>query len=62
MIVRVKVKQVERIEREIYLAVEADSIEDAVEAVQCGEVDVPSRGAGWTETYFSIENEEVVAA
>jgi len=59
---RVKVLQVLRIETSTIVDVDAASVEDAIEAISSGEVDLPSAAsvaAGvWSVESARVENEE----
>lgn len=59
---QVKVTQLFRVEKSTTIEVEANSIEDAIEAVSNGEVDLPSAsddpGSIWTVERVTLENEE----
>lgn len=63
---KVKVTQVLRIEKSTVVEVEADSMEDAIEAISSGEVDLPSAsndvGNIWLVEHSSLENEEYLPA
>lgn len=59
---RVKVTQVLRVEKSTVVEIEAETMEDAIEAVSSGEIDLPSAsddvGNLWTVEGSSLENEE----
>lgn len=59
---KVKVTQVLRVEKSTVIDVEAETMEDAIEAVSSGEIDLPSAtddlGHVWTVEHSSLENEE----
>lgn len=63
---KVKVTQILRVEKSTVIAVEADSMEDAIEAISSGEVDLPSAsddtGNVWSVERSSLENEEYLPA
>lgn len=63
---KVKVTQVLRVEKSTVIEVEADSMEDAIEAISSGEIDLPSAsddiGNVWFVEHSSLENEEYVSA
>lgn len=63
---KVKVTQVLRVEKSTVIEVEADSMEDAIEAISSGEIDLPSAsddmGNVWTVDHSSLENEEYLPA
>lgn len=58
---QVKVVQTLRVEKSTVIEVEADSIEDAIEAISSGEVDLPSAsddiGNVWVVENSTLENE-----
>lgn len=59
---QVKVVQTLRVEKSTVIEVEADSMEDAIEAIGTGEVDLPSSsddlGNVWVVERSTLENEE----
>lgn len=63
---KVKVTQVLRVEKSTVIEVEADSMEDAIEAISSGEIDLPSAsddmGNVWIVDHSSLENEEYLPA
>ncbi len=62
MMQRVKVVQALRVEKFTVVEVDADSVEDAIEAINSGEVDLPSAsddvGNVWAVEHESLESEE----
>ena len=63
---RIKVVQVLRLEKSMIIEIDADSVEDAIEAISSGEVDLPSAsddvGNHWAVERDSLENEEYFPA
>lgn len=59
---KVKMIQVLRVETSTIIEVEAETVEDAIEAIQTGEIDLPSASDDlrhcWTVDRSSLENEE----
>jgi hypothetical protein len=58
----VEVTHVGRYTRKAVVEVEADSVHDAVESVDSGEVDAPSFDDPRWSTTYDLRNEEVVPA
>lgn len=63
---KVKVTQVLRIERSTVIEIEADSIEDAIEAIGLGEIDLPPAGNDasgvWVIELSTLESEDYLPA
>lgn len=63
---KVKVTQVLRVVKSTIMEIDADSMEDAIEAISSGEIDLPSAsddmGNVWTVDHSSLENEEYLPA
>lgn len=63
---KVKVTQVLRVEKSTVIEVEADSMEDAIESISSGEIDLPSAsddvGNVWIVDHSSLQNEEYLPA
>ncbi|MGD9713231.1 MAG: hypothetical protein AB7V46_14330 [Thermomicrobiales bacterium] len=63
---RVKIVQVFRVEKSTVVEIDADNIEDAIEAISSGEVDLPSAtndiGSIWIVENSTLENEDCFPA
>jgi len=63
---KVKVTQVFRVKKSTVIEVEADSMEDAIEAVSSGEVDLPSASDDvdnvWLVEHTRLDDEEYFPA
>jgi len=63
---KVKVTQVLRVVKSTIMEIDADSMEDAIEAISSGEIDLPSAsddlGNVWVVDRSSLENEEYLPA
>lgn len=59
---RIMVTQILRVEKQIVLEVDAPSVADAIEAIDSGEVDIPSAADDianlWTVARSSLEHED----
>lgn len=62
----VKITQVLRVEKSTVIEVDADSMEDAIEAISSGDIDLPSAsddpGNVWVVEHSNLENEEYAPA
>ncbi|WP_454798675.1 hypothetical protein [Novosphingobium lindaniclasticum] len=63
---KVKVTQVLRVVKSTIMEIDADSMEDAIEAISSGEIDLPSAsddvGNVWVVDRSSLENKEYLPA